>query len=219
MDGRLGFFWLWGGDLDDGSGGVVFGARGGGLAGGFEGVDGGLGGLFGADFGGEVLGVGGEGGGVEGLDGFDEALGVQLVAGDGLGDAEAFDAHGVVGLVVGEGDDDHGAAGAEGLGRGSYAALVDVQVGAGHELRVGGVVDDAELAGVPGPILFGVEAGDEQDATAFGFVDGFSGFFEETAGVQDGGGAEGEDDGGLAVIQKFLEGRGQGGGVGGGPWL
>ena len=97
------------------------------------------GGLHGTVFVSQTVAEGGSAGGYGGVvkdfaEGFGEAGGTGLGEVNGGADTEAFAAGGVVELVIGDWGDDGGAAGAEGLGGGADAAVMDVGGGAGEDL-------------------------------------------------------------------------------------
>ncbi len=110
-----------------------------------------------ASFGVELLGEGGRAaggvGGVEDLaEGGGEAGGRDFVAWDRGGDAQAPGSGGVVELVVGEGDDDGGAAGSHGLGGGADAAVVDRGAAAGEDGGEGSVGEGGDLRPATGTV-------------------------------------------------------------------
>lgn len=161
----------------------------------FEGVAGGDGTVFGSDLFGDCSGAGLNGGiGEQAGNELSGGFSLVVFAGEDLGDAEAADAAGVVGLVVAVGHDEHGAAGAQGLGGGADASLVDEDRGAGEELRIGRVTGDADGGG---EFAFGevaVVGADQENSTLAEELGGLGALLVEIAGVHDGGGAEGEDE-------------------------
>lgn len=173
----------------------------------FEGVAGGFDAVFGGDLAGGglsllfVIGLG-----EQGVDLAGDAEGGIAGAEDGAGDAEPFHAAGVVRLVVGVRHDEHGTAGAKALGGGADSALVNDELDAGEKGGVRGVLSHAD--GVReglGRAVAGIVA-DEEDGAHVHAHGGAGGGLVEIAGGEDGSGAEGEDDRGLAGVEECFEG-------------
>ena len=118
-------------------------------------------------------------------------------------------AAGIVGLVMRAGHDEHRLAGFEGLGQGADSTLVNDGGGVGEEVGVGDVLRGAELRGEDAAgLAVGQNAGEEDGASAQ-FFDCSGGDGIEISRGKDGGGAQREDDRGLAHFQKFCNLRGK----------
>jgi len=174
---------------------------------GFEGVAGGHGSVL-------CLDLGGDGGGLrlirtvreEARDQRGGGFGFVLFAGEDLSDAELADAAGIVGLIVTVGHDEHGAAGAEGLGGGSDAALVDEDGGAGKDLRIRSVANDADGVREFAFRQIAIVGADEENGALAEALSGLGALLVEVAGMHDCGGAESEDERRRPRIEKSLQG-------------
>lgn len=143
-----------------------------------------------------------------GADGVCQLLRGDLRSWQGFGDAEAFESGGVVELVMGVRDDEGGLCGAEGLSGAPDAAVVDVEGASRHD---GGEGDVVEGLGTEGHVGRGLALGaDEEEPATVEDSAGLGGVVIEVAGDVDGGGAEGEEDGGFAVIEELLDVAGEG---------
>jgi hypothetical protein len=103
------------------------------------------------------------------------------------------------------GHDEHRLAGAQALGGGADAALVDDGCGAAEERRVGRVFGDAD--GVGQGVAGAVALSEPMSRTARmpEALGGAGAEFIEAAGGEDGGGAEGEDERRWAGLEECFE--------------